>query len=308
MVDRDKSSFVVYSDIKETLDELTDDQVAKLFRAMVEYSATGEMPKFSGILKYVFIPIRQQMDRDGQKWEQKKEARRKAGQKGGQKSGEVRRAAANEANEANEAKLHKRSNASTNEASEANVPGEAVNVNGNVNVNVNGNGNGNVNGASSNAAGASLSPSLPASLVSYLNRKAGASHKVTEDVERRVGELEAAGYTEAEMRAVIDMKVAEWKDDKKMRGYLRPSTLFGAKFQEYVAAAGPAVEEARGRQASLEEAVEDLATAEEVLAEVEKAQGFASADEWKILEDRRCVMAQRVAGLKKQVARLQGGG
>lgn len=67
----DKRSFLVYGDIKETLDELSDEQVAQLFRGMVNYFVTGKAPKFTGVLKYVWIPIKQQMDRNTEKYEAK---------------------------------------------------------------------------------------------------------------------------------------------------------------------------------------------------------------------------------------------
>ena len=60
---KDQRGFIVYGDIKDILNELTDDQVAQLFRGMVNYFVDGKDPKFTGILKYVFIPIKQQMDR-----------------------------------------------------------------------------------------------------------------------------------------------------------------------------------------------------------------------------------------------------
>lgn len=68
---KDQKGFVVYGDIEESLDELSDEQVAKLFRGMVNYFNTGKEPKFSGLLKLAFIPIRQQMDRDVDKYEKK---------------------------------------------------------------------------------------------------------------------------------------------------------------------------------------------------------------------------------------------
>ena len=131
-----KDSFVVYTDIKEILDDLDDKQVAALFRGMVDYRITGKDPKFAGMLKYIFIPIRQQMDRDREKWERTRASRAESGRKGGIASGKSRKKA-NEANEANEAnaseekplklKLSKPS-VKPNEAN------EAVNVNGNVTV------------------------------------------------------------------------------------------------------------------------------------------------------------------------------
>jgi len=119
----DKKSFVVYHDIKEVLDDLTDEQAGKLFRTMVNYSVEGSEQPLDGVLKFIFIPIRQQMDRDSTKWEGIREKRAEAGRKGGIKSGESRR----KANEANAL------SASSNEAN------EAVNVNVNDNVTVNDN-------------------------------------------------------------------------------------------------------------------------------------------------------------------------
>lgn len=73
---KDQKGFVVYGDIKETLDELTDEQVAALFRGMVDYHITGKEPKFKGVLKFVFIPLKQQMDRNTEKYEKQCERNR----------------------------------------------------------------------------------------------------------------------------------------------------------------------------------------------------------------------------------------
>lgn len=73
---KEQRGFIVYGDIKDILDELTDDQVAQLFRGMVTYFVNGKDPKFTGILKYVFIPIKQQMDRNADKYEKKCEKMR----------------------------------------------------------------------------------------------------------------------------------------------------------------------------------------------------------------------------------------
>ena len=73
---KDQKGFIVYGDIKAVIDELDDGQVAQLFRGMVEYFINGREPKFSGILKFVFIPIKQQMDRDADKYVQKCEKMR----------------------------------------------------------------------------------------------------------------------------------------------------------------------------------------------------------------------------------------
>ena len=73
---KEQKGFIVYGDIKAVIDELDDGQVAQLFRGMVEYFINGREPKFSGILKFVFIPIKQQMDRDADKYDKKCEKMR----------------------------------------------------------------------------------------------------------------------------------------------------------------------------------------------------------------------------------------
>lgn len=74
--EKDQKGFIVYSGIKDVLDELDDDQVAQLFRGMVDYFVDGKDPKLTGVLKFVFIPIKQQMDRDAKKYEKKCEKMR----------------------------------------------------------------------------------------------------------------------------------------------------------------------------------------------------------------------------------------
>ena len=298
-----KNSFVVYTDIKETLDDLSDSEVAALFRGMVDYQVTGEDPKFSGTLKYIFIPIRQQMDRNNTKWERKKAVRAEAGRQGGIRSGEVRRAKAEaEANEAN---------ASQSKQNEANEANEAVTVNGTVNVNVNGNGTVTV----SDEADAE---SLSRSLISYLNEKSGGKYKPTEELTDRIGELLEAGYTEKDMRDVIDKKVAEWKDDSKMRGYLRPRTLFGDKFEEYVSAPESLeIENQRKEEQRKQEITEKLQ--EERTTKAEKLSSIldrlkvirngpggikGALSEFQELNDRRIVLEQDLEFIDKKLGRL----
>lgn len=123
----DKKSFVVYHDIKAILDKLSDEQVGKLFRAMVSQSMGEIVPGFDDlVLDIAFTPIRQQMDRDAEKWDDIKEKRAEAGRRGGLKSAE-KRAQANQAN-ANFASVASQANSSK----QAN---QAVTVTGNVNVN-----------------------------------------------------------------------------------------------------------------------------------------------------------------------------
>lgn len=305
-----KNSFIVYAaDIKETLDKLTDDQVAELFRGMVDYQITGEAPEFSGVLEFAFIPIRQQMDRDNTKWERTREKRVKSGRQGGIRSGEVRKAKAE--NEANEASASKSKQTKQNEAN------EAVNVNVNVNDNVNVNGN--VNVSDSFEAGSDGPAPLSSLLISYLNEKAGTNYNVTAAFVQRIGELMNAGYTADDMKSVIDKKVSEWKDSDKMRGYLRPRTLFGDKFEEYVGAPVPLEienqqKEEEKRREITEKLQEERSSKAESLSSIlgriqvirDGPGGIKGAwKEFKELNDRKIVLEQDLEFIDKKLGRLE---
>lgn len=237
-----KNSFVVYTDIKETLEELDDKQVAALFRGMVDYQETGKEPNFKGSLKYIFIPIRQQMDRNNEKWEQTRQRRAESGRKGGIASGESRKKSI-EANEANastqDPSIFKGLEGALDEASkqnEANEANEAVTVTGTVTVTD--------TVTDTVTVGEEMSPeSLSLSMINYLNEKTGASYQVDDGTINLITDLVGVGYTEADIRSVIDRKCSDWLNDPKMRQYLRPSTLFGNKFSEYLSAPRSAAEE-----------------------------------------------------------------
>ena len=72
-------------------------------------------------------------------------------------------------------------------------------------------------------------------IVEYLNNKIGAHYnpngkKMKELIKARTNE----GYTVKDFKTVIDKKFKSWGNDPKMSLYLRPSTLFGTRFGEYL--------------------------------------------------------------------------
>lgn len=72
-------------------------------------------------------------------------------------------------------------------------------------------------------------------IVEYLNLKTNKNFKYTtkstrEHIHARLEE----GFTLEDFKAVIDNKSSEWNDDSRMNEYLRPSTLFGTKFESYL--------------------------------------------------------------------------
>ncbi|MDY0144083.1 MAG: DUF6291 domain-containing protein [Bacteroidales bacterium] len=78
-----KDSFILYTQFSEVIGELSDEQAGKMFKALFNYTTTGNEPEFSGILKMAWIPIRQQIDRTTEKYEKKAGSNRANGQLGG---------------------------------------------------------------------------------------------------------------------------------------------------------------------------------------------------------------------------------
>lgn len=76
-----KKSFVLYTDQKEIVDELDDEQAGKLFKAIYEYN-TANTVSLTGILKSVFMSFKIAFDRDEQKWNDITKKRSEAGKKG----------------------------------------------------------------------------------------------------------------------------------------------------------------------------------------------------------------------------------
>jgi uncharacterized phage protein (TIGR02220 family) len=71
-------------------------------------------------------------------------------------------------------------------------------------------------------------------VIDYLNSKAGTSYRYSsKDTQSHVHARLTEGYTVQDFFAVIDKKVEEWKGTD-MEKYLRPSTLFGTKFEGYL--------------------------------------------------------------------------
>lgn len=248
----EKNSFVVFTDIKEILDELDDKQVAALFRGMVDYQETGKDPNFRGTLKYIFIPIRQQMDRNNEKWDKTKAARAESGRKGGLKSAEVRA----KQKEANQANASSASSKEANQANQAVTVTDTVTVTGTVNV--------------TGTVGDEMSPDKPSpsSIISYLNQKSGASYQADEGTSQLIADLIGMGYTETDIRTVIDRKCSEWLADPKMRQYLRPSTLFGNKFQEYLSAPEPYKDDSQPRRKTKDDLIRERDEKLQILADI----------------------------------------
>lgn len=71
-------------------------------------------------------------------------------------------------------------------------------------------------------------------MITYLNKKVGSNYKPDDqETAKAIAKLLTRNYTLEDMYKVIDKKFDEWKGTEYAK-FLRPSTLFGKKFDEYL--------------------------------------------------------------------------
>ena len=116
---KDKKSFILYTDIKATVDKLSDEYAGKLFKHILSYVNDENPTTDDLLLEIAFEPVKQQFKRDLLKWEDIKHKRSEAGKLGGRPKKQKKAKKAN-------GFLEKQTKAK-----------KAVNVNVNVNDNVN---------------------------------------------------------------------------------------------------------------------------------------------------------------------------
>jgi len=82
-----KKGFILYADQQEVFKALTDEQAGKLIKHILDYVNDENPISDDPIINLVFIPIKQQLKRDLDKWEKRAEKSRENGKKGGRPKG-----------------------------------------------------------------------------------------------------------------------------------------------------------------------------------------------------------------------------
>ena len=200
-----RDSVVFYRSFYEAVKNLPPEEFKESMQAILNYSFDGKPPDTQGSIAHtVFTLVKPQIDANNQRYEN--------GKKGGKKP-------------------------NPNQT----VTKPEPNVNVNVNVNVNDKDKNNMSGSEDgtpthpedkSADGAFLDKS--GEVVDYLNQAAGtAFRKTSKDTKKHIRARFNDGYTLDDFKTVIDHKVTEWKGTE-FEKFLRPSTLFGSKFEGYL--------------------------------------------------------------------------
>ena len=78
-----KGSFILYTNHKELIEQLSDEQAGVLMKSLFRYTTKEEMPTLDPVTKMAFTAIRQVLDINTEKYEAKCERLRENGRKGG---------------------------------------------------------------------------------------------------------------------------------------------------------------------------------------------------------------------------------
>jgi uncharacterized phage protein (TIGR02220 family) len=109
-------------------------------------------------------------------------------------------------------------------------------------------------------------PPAAAAIIARLNAATGSAFRPgTKSTIAAINARLAEGYTEEDFHAVIDFKAAQWRNDEKMSGFLRPETLFRpAHFESYLN------EAKRAPQANTDAALKDLTLPQDIAGTYDK--------------------------------------
>lgn len=80
---KNKKSFIMYTDYQKHINRLSDEEAGKLIKAVLEYTNTNNEPELSPAADMAFSFIKEQIDRDLEKWEDTCHKRSEAGKLGG---------------------------------------------------------------------------------------------------------------------------------------------------------------------------------------------------------------------------------
>lgn len=202
-----RESVVFYRSFYEAIRMLPAEQFKASALAILEYGLDGKEPETDGIERTVFCMAKPQIDANNRRYEN--------GTKGGRPKTKTNLTETKDNRD--ETKVEPKEKEKAKE---------------------------NVKDKDNNNMSSRTSPDRPVypykDVVDYLNSKAGTAFRSTsKDTQKHIRARIDEGYTLDDFKRVIDVKVSQWgkephPGEKDMRGYLRPNTLFGSKFEGYL--------------------------------------------------------------------------
>ena len=208
-----KDNFLLKKSQQQVFEELSNNDAGLLIKGIFNYVNTGNSG-LDGYLKAIFIPIKIEIDKNEERYEEVCKRNRENGRLGGRPKKEE----TEENPPLNEETQEKQS---VFEKTEEN-PKKPINHN-HTHISTLTNQDSNIN------------IDIIKRIIDHLNLKTNSkfkySRKTTQTkIKARLNE----GYTLDDFIAVIDKKTDEWLDNEEFSKYLCPETLFGTKFEKYL--------------------------------------------------------------------------
>lgn len=204
--------FPCFHSYRRRTKNLTDQEVGRLFRALLEYSETGEAPELTGRESIAFDFIADDIDRARERYDDscRKNAENIKRRWSKEDTTEYERIQSYEKDTVEYDRI--RPHTKDTKAKEKEK----------------------VKAKEKKIEYAPLAQAA-AQIIGHLNEQTGANYRPeSKTTQTKIHARMAEGYTVEDFVAVIDKKCAEWLHDPKMRAYLRPETLFGTKFESYL--------------------------------------------------------------------------
>lgn len=209
-----KGSFLLKISQREIFNELSNEEAGKLIKGIFNYVCDGDSG-LSGLLNAVFIPIKNEIDKNEEKYKAICERNRQNGLNGGR----PRKNTDEEIQEKEETQITQ----SVIDETEENPMGifsKDTHISYITNHNSNNHNNHNSN--------------IIKDIIDYLNNKTNSKFKYSSKAtQTKINARLNEGYILDDFIDVIDKKVKEWTGTE-FEKYLCPETLFGTKFEKYL--------------------------------------------------------------------------
>lgn len=206
-----KDNFLLKKSQQEVFETLTDEEAGKLIKGIFKYMRTGDS-ELTGMMKAIFIPIKNDIDKNEETYQKRCEINKQNGSLGGAPKGN-QNAKKNKTTE---------NNPKTTENKEKQHDSNHISYITNHNSYI-------INHKSNNHI------DIIKQIIDYLNNKTNSNFKYTsKTTQNKIIARLNEGYSLDDFIVVIDKKCVDWLNDSKMNCYLRPETLFGTKFESYL--------------------------------------------------------------------------
>lgn len=206
-----KDNFLLKKSQQEVFDTLSDEQAGQLIKGIFKYMRTGDS-ELTGMMKAIFIPIKNDIDKNEETYQKRCEINKQNGSLGGAPKG----------NQNARKKQTTENNPKTTENKQKQHDNNHISYITNHNSYI-------INHKSNNHI------NIIKEIIEYLNNKTNSNFKYTSKAtQNKIIARLNEGYSLDDFIDVINKKCLDWLNDSKMSVYLRPETLFGTKFESYL--------------------------------------------------------------------------